>query len=80
MAHFRSRFHLHLAIVLNCLVLAFLILDSRSISSLDINIGLLPHSWESEDRPSNPGLGWLGGNGEGCGMCRANRTLCADLG
>lgn len=68
MPHIRSRVYLPLAIGLNCLILAFLILDSRSISSLDINIGLLPDRWEG------------GSTKRDCGMCAANRTLCEELG
>lgn len=80
MAHLRSRFYLHLAITLNCLILAFLILDSRHISSLDINVGFLPQTWGSEGGDDERGSRWLDRLDDGCGMCRANLTLCAELG
>ena len=77
----RSRFYLHLAVALNCLILAFLILDSRSINSLDIDIGLFPERWDQDGR------GWIKSSigetkdREGrCGMCRGNTTLCDELG
>lgn len=77
----RSRFYIHLAVALNCLILGFLILDSRSIGSLDMDLGLLPDSWDQD------GNGWIqstiGGMRDrrgGCGMCQGNMTLCNELG
>ena len=77
----RSRFYLHLAVALNCLILAFLILDSRSIQSLDINVGLFPDRWDQDGRGwINTATGGMKEESGGCGMCRGNLTLCNEVG
>lgn len=84
----RSKLYFTLALCFNCFILTFLILDSRSFNTLDINLGLLPETW---DEP------WLKSGKEGgeqlylhelslepekevCGMCTANTSLCNELG
>jgi hypothetical protein len=81
----RSKIYLTLALCVNCFILTILLLDSRSFSTLDINLGLLPETW---DHP------WLKAQGEQlylhemglesekevCGMCTGNSSLCHELG
>jgi hypothetical protein len=81
----RSKIYLTLALCVNCFILTILLLDSRSFSTLDINLGLLPETW---DQP------WLKAQGEQlylhemgleqekevCGMCTGNSSLCQELG
>ena len=86
----RSKLYFTFALCFNCFIITFLILDSRSFSTLDINLGLLPETWNGNDL-------WVKGKGEGrdqlylhelslepekkkCGMCTGNSTLCEEVG
>lgn len=86
----RSKLYFTLALCFNCFIITFLILDSRSFSTLDINLGLLPETWNGNEL-------WLKSKGKGgeqlylhelslepekkkCGMCTGNSTLCEEVG
>lgn len=83
----RSKLYFILALGFNCFILTFLILDSRSVNSFDINFDFLPSWNETWARiPSGKAvesqLGVLGALPEKkvCRMCTANSTLCEELG
>jgi hypothetical protein len=85
----RSKLYFTLALCFNCFILTFLILDSRSISSLDINLGFLPTSWDDRSAEDLAGGRELREHGVSafsqpaqkvCNMCTANSTLCRELG
>jgi hypothetical protein len=85
----RSKLCFTLALCFNCFILTFLILDSRSFQTLDINLGLLPELWEepwlrtgkAESRGEQLYLQELSVEPkQKCAMCSANSTLCEELG
>jgi hypothetical protein len=83
----RSRLYFVLALCLNTIIITFLILDSRSIDSFDMNLSFLP-SASRESRAYDPPaqmpelVSTSTSNilAQTCGMCTANSTLCDELG
>jgi hypothetical protein len=80
----RNKHYLTLALCVNCFVFIVLILDSKLLSTKDVNIGLLPATWDAPWSKSSKAETEFSMDGRPdkrhCSMCSANSTLCQELG